>query len=312
MKTALCALLFFGITLTTYFQRFAETEIILHNTCGYTNTLLPSYQGSPASPAIEKLVARMIGYTGFDDRINVFKSRSIESAVIGLNEQDQVTLLVNEQFLGSDPKSPRFSFLAHELGHLFRRHLFEKKDLPIRQKELSADVFSGFWGQRAGIRLDDMTSQLDDIRSDTIYPSVQERKDSVGSGYRWAAKPFRAENWLTTDKSAAKYEECLSVFVTVTPSARWWGFFGDNMFRVIVHLTSTNINIPIANVVKEIRHVTYDVDSTFKHPSFISTNPNDDNFGYMFTSVTQAFPIFAIIRFKDTSVLSIEKKFTLK
>jgi hypothetical protein len=314
MKVTLVIFLLLTLASIMGINSNSDIPVRLHDICGYSTSGTGLYYCGPASTSNEKLVSRMVAYSGFDDRINVKESQSVESAVIGLDTANEVTIIVNTSLFKNNPNGIKLAILSHEIGHLFKRHLSEKKRIPFKKKELGADVYSGFWCQRASVKLIWPLQALNDFPEDTMYPPKKERMDSVNSGYKLAGTPFEIDAWTGNLPDSVLFAKFLSLFVAVTPYKN--KFFSlvkySGKFNVNFHLTSTDVMIPIDTIIRRIKYVEYTIDSSFGQPVFKSDNPNNDNFGYLLTKVYGEFPISAKVYFRDNSTSSIVKSFTLK
>jgi hypothetical protein len=300
----------------------AENDIIVRLKwgCGYGEVVKEQYKCQTATNEAEQLVVRMVNFSGLKyNRIIVYLSNEVATAVTGPNEDGYTTTIINSKFLGPTNEWRAKIVLAHELGHAFY-----KNDKTTFENEMKADDYSGFWSRKAA--LPDSSYLNSVIRSapqPPDYPSYDDRVKSAYEGWKEAGKPFELKpdsakendhsTGITQENNANKFKRYLDLLVTVAPESYTKWFTTYNANRVKIHLISSDPHLLIDSVSNKIDHVLYIFnEKAFKNPYQPSTNPNSDNFGYSLTRVTQPFPMICVVYFKDGSAFSIIKNLHLE
>jgi hypothetical protein len=312
----LLAILIF-INLHAFKVQAQKINVHLVEACGYKGSVRQNYSCNDDVPqTLEKLISNMITFSGFKgDRINIFDTDQVDLPVIGVDTLGFVTILVNEKKIGKRPSWYVLSILSHELGHVYRRHLY-LPDCVTKEHELQADYYAGFFAHRANCPLlDSVIAPYKNLVADEDHPSSEIRIGSVISGWTDAALPFKLNTadsltMISKNSFANKFKKFADLFVTVTPYRK---FLNTNIFyNVTFHLTSNDPGLPVDSIVSNIDMVSYLLDrESFTTPLVPSYNVNGDNYGYTLTKVWGEFPLKCVIYFKDDSILPIVKEFKL-
>jgi len=292
-------------------------EVHLVEACGFKGAIHKTYIcKNDISDPLEKLIANMITFSGFKgDRINIYDSDFVDTPITGVDSLGFVTIMVNEKKTGDHPSWYLLSMLAHELGHVYRRHIY-LADCVSKPHELQADYYAGFFAHRAGCPLvDSVMAAYTTVTADEDHPDANIRKDSVQLGWNDAALPFRLNGadslaFISQKKFADKFRKYADLFVTVTPYRKF--LKKEVLYNVTFHLTSKDPGVSVDSIVSHIDIVSYLFDTeTFEKPLVGSVNINKDNYGYKLTGIWGEFPLKCVIYFKDDSVLPIVKEFKL-
>jgi len=274
----------------------------LQKGCAFTGPIKDRYECTSVSKGIERLLVRMINFSGFkNDQVNIYSSDEVEWAVTGLDTNDFVCIIVNENDVAKSEELVT-SVLAHELGHIYRRHVYMASDLNAA-KEFQADYYSGFWSSRAKRSEANAILPLNEVEQDAVHPAPALRIDTLKQGFVDANQPFDTSHSFAPDN--VRYKEVLDLFMAVNAYKN-----NADKFMVSFQLVSKDPSIPNDAVVSKIEKVSYVLHETFKHPFVTSFNPNKDNFKYNII-VWGSFAVIALVYFKDGSILPIIKSFTL-
>lgn len=280
--------------------------------CGFSGEVLQSYVCQDDPPAwLEDKVYNMIAYNGLSGSgIHIEDCRFVSRPVTTQSTEGKISIMVNSATFKKADHWTMTVILAHELAHIYNGDIYGLNDVTADQ-ELKADYYAGFWVHRA--KCPDfilVIAAFKGSKTDATHPDSVRRTGKAFDGWQDAEKRYLADG---TQTEAERFRASAGVLVTVTPYVlRRFLASRRNDFKVKIHLTSADINVPVDTITNHILKVTYSFDEPhIKEPLVVSVNKFNDNYGYLITGVWNHFPVKCVIYFKDDSILPIVKYFKL-
>ncbi|GAB2559563.1 pYEATS domain-containing protein [Spirosoma aerophilum] len=279
------------------------------------------FKTQQASENTTKIIKKLLLSVGFRrDRSYILETTDISFARVGLDSLNREVILVNPKDISTANEfCSNTAILAHELGHIFGRHLIDS--VITSRHELDADYYSGFVTRKLKECSDIsvVKAPFKEFIEDAQHPAFSVREKEIEQGWN-DASPSALVAIKLPSKGIAKFvkkDSLADLFLTVTkitpPVNR-----NDLKFRVIMSIKSQEKFLSQEEIFSSIKKVRYYLHHTMdKNPipwfyAYKTVKKGINNIDFSHTILVWGdFPIKAKIFFTDGSTLKIKKVFHL-